>query len=113
MNFKGKTQRVHRIAYEFYFGPIPIGAWVLHHCDNRRCVNPEHFFLGNAQINVDDKMAKGRHGGARGEQISPIPADCIPFIRASHFASKTLALLFGVGRNTIWNIRTGKTWKHL
>jgi len=33
---------------------------VLHRCDNRLCVNPNHLFLGNNQDNVDDKVSKNR-----------------------------------------------------
>lgn len=54
----------HRVAWELTYGPIPDGLWVLHHCDTPRCVRPDHLFLGDAQANVDDAVAKRRqsHG---------------------------------------------------
>jgi hypothetical protein len=50
----------HRMSWEMHFGPIPEGMLVLHHCDVRRCVRPDHLFLGTARDNTRDMIAKGR-----------------------------------------------------
>lgn len=63
------SQRAHRIAYEMYIGKIPDGLQVLHTCDNRSCVNPDHFFLGTNQDNVDDKVKKGRQFNGKNTYI--------------------------------------------
>lgn len=65
---KGTGMRAHRVAWAIAFGPIPDGLWVLHHCDNRRCVKTEpdarfpngHLWLGTHSDNMRDAKAKGR-----------------------------------------------------
>jgi hypothetical protein len=62
-----KSVRVHRVAYELTYGPIPEGMFVCHRCDNPPCVEPTHLFLGTPKDNVDDMVAKGRE--ARGAML--------------------------------------------
>lgn len=59
--------KAHRVAYELTNGPIQGGLHVLHRCDNRRCVNPAHLFLGTNDDNVRDMFAKKRNRMAPAE----------------------------------------------
>jgi hypothetical protein len=52
--------RSHRLVWEMVHGAVPDGMQVLHRCDNPRCCNPEHLFLGTNADNVADKVAKNR-----------------------------------------------------
>lgn len=60
-----KTVTAHRLAYRIWKGGIPDGGFVCHRCDNPPCINPEHLFLGDINVNVRDSVEKNRH--ARGE----------------------------------------------
>lgn len=59
-SYQGRTQGTHRVAWMLTHGPIPDGLQVLHRCDNRPCVRPDHLFLGTQADNLRDCRAKGR-----------------------------------------------------
>lgn len=57
----GGKVKAHRLSWEIHRGSIPKGIYVLHDCDNPRCVNPHHLFLGTAKSNRLDAVLKGRN----------------------------------------------------
>lgn len=56
----GKPIGAHRVSWELHNGPIPDGMYVLHTCDVRPCVNPDHLFIGTQKDNIHDAIKKGR-----------------------------------------------------
>ena len=61
IRFNHKKWTAHRVSWILINGEIPDALCVLHKCDNRKCVNPKHLFLGTNYDNMKDKTNKGRH----------------------------------------------------
>jgi len=110
---RGKVEYSHRISFSINVGPIPDKACVLHKCDNKKCCNPRHLFLGSIADNVRDMISKNRGilGSLNGaskldeQQVIAIKGDNRPVV--------VIAAEFGVSHSVISNIKTGKTWSHL
>jgi len=82
-----RTESAHRVSWEIYHRKeIPGGLYICHKCDNTRCVNPRHLFIGTQLDNVRDCIEKGRVGACRGEDNyrSKLTADEVIEIRRQH-----------------------------
>lgn len=68
VRYGGRMRPTHRLAWELAHGPIPPGLWVLHTCDNRVCMRPEHLWLGTGADNMADMVRKGRNRSHKGRR---------------------------------------------
>lgn len=100
----------HRVAYELTYGLIPAGLHVCHRCDNRRCVNPGHLWLGTNADNMADRNTKGRQsrqGAPRGAANGRATVSDEVVLEARRLYSlggtsqRELARLFGVSQMTV------------
>lgn len=108
----------HRLSYELRYGPIPNELWVLHRCDVRRCVRPEHLFLGTHQDNVTDMVRKGRHAKHVGSRHprARLTEGFVVLIREARrrgASYSALARQYGVSKSTIASAARGKNWRHV
>ena len=105
--------RAHRLAWELANGPIPAGLSVLHRCDNPRCVNVDHLFLGTQRDNVLDSICKGRYNVFGRQKLNAAQVLEIRALAASGLRHKDIAAQFGIARNTVSGIVSGASWAHL
>lgn len=104
-----KVQGAHRVSYQLYKGEIPDGKQVLHSCDVRFCVNPEHLFLGTQKENQQDMAKKGRTTS----RFSEAEVRSMKEMRKAGKTLKAIGQAFGVRRQTIHMIVNGHTWSHI
>ena len=97
----------HRVSWLIHRGPIPNGLYVLHRCDVRSCVNPDHLFVGTQAENLADMLRKGRCRTRIGDAA-------ILEARRDHAAGvgvRELARRHGVTATTMSRILAGKSRK--
>lgn len=109
----GKTQKAHRLAWTESNGPIPEGLNVCHRCDNRRCCNPAHMFLGTHADNARDRNMKGRQMKGRGSPLAKLSEEAVRDIRSSPLGHKKLAEKYRVAPSLIISVRQRKAWRHI
>lgn len=114
-----KNIKAHRMAWILIKGEIPDGLCVLHHCDNGKCCNFSHLFLGTIQDNVTDMIKKGRQRRQYGEdgarailtnkQALEIREKYIPHV----YTSYRLAKEYHVSRGSINAVVQRYTFKNI
>ena len=110
-----------RYMWEWVHGEITEpGLYVCHHCDNPRCVRPDHLFLGTPRDNAIDMIRKGRQSSVRpkGEKhglhkLTEIEVIQIRNALRAGARPIDLARRHGVTKGNIGHISAGTTWRHL
>ncbi len=115
----GKLKLSHRVAYEFTYGPISKGLCVLHRCDNMKCCNPSHLFLGTSEDNIHDMYKKKRNNNVSGDRCgaSKLNHDQILEIRKKYstgdYTNDQLGKEYGVAHQQISRIVNKINWRHV
>ena len=119
----GGWASAHRYSWELAHGPIQRGMLVCHKCDNPKCVNPAHLFLGTPADNLRDMYQKGRQpdysdGSRRGERNgrAKLTEETVIAIRkavANGETYKDVACRYGISNDRVSSVATRATWRHI
>ncbi len=121
---KGKQYKAHRVSYLIEHGRIDNDRFVLHRCDFRACVNPEHLFLGTPKDNSQDAVKKGRNTKLYGERngkakLTRQKVRAIKRLLADKADGRCdlrqyeIARRFGVSEATVSYLKNGGRWDFL
>lgn len=129
-----KSLLAHRVAWELINASENLleKVCVLHKCDNRKCVNPKHLFLGTVKDNNRDRKQKDRsaNGNRNGSRLYPEKLirgekhwnaklteqdvkDIRTIYKIGNVTQSFLAKKYGVYQTLISDIINKKKWKHV
>lgn len=121
MQYGGQQVLAHRVAYARAngVGVLSMGGTVLHSCDVRLCVNPDHLSLGTQGDNMHDAACKGRvshgeahtHAALTEEAVRTIRRVYVP--RHREFGCRGLARKYGVSHTVVSDVVLSKSWGHV
>lgn len=110
--FGASHEPAHRASWRLHNGAIPNGLFVLHKCDVRSCVNPNHLFLGTHSDNAKDRAKKGRSNrpiGKKNGRCKLAPSDILQ-IRLDTRSQRVIGREYGVSKTHIRRIQKRKAW---
>ena len=115
-SFNNWTYRAHRFMFSMTYGEIPDGVMVLHSCDNRKCVNPEHLRLGTAKENAKDRRLRKRTAVGEFNGASRLSEQDVREIRKLYkdgYSQPKLAEKFKLSAGHIGRIVRREVWKQV
>ena len=124
LQFAGRVQKAHRVAYQLAVGPLRSDLVVMHTCDNPPCCNPAHLVLGTRIDNNRDRVSKGRSatGDRHGTRTHPglwrgerngrarLTEAQVRAIRLTTSSVSQLARDYGVSRRAIAGVISRRKW---
>jgi len=107
----------HRVSHRIHKGGIPEDKYVLHNCDVKECVNPEHLYLGTQKENVQDAIERGNFVEAQNsgeENARKLTWDDVNMIRYYYendiFTGYELTDMYPVSEAFIYEILNYNVW---
>lgn len=108
-----KNSYVHRLVYELNYGEIQEGKFICHKCDTPSCINPDHLFLGDSKINMDDKVSKGRQSRGESAAAAILTTKQVLAIRNEVGTQIKIANKYGISQPVVSAIKRKANWKHV
>lgn len=113
LSVNGHAMRAHIFSYWVFKGRVPKGKCVLHDCDVRCCVNPNHLHLGTRPQNSKEALARNRFRRGENHGMPTLTEVQVRAIRADQRVQRTIAADYGVNQMTVSNIKRRTTWGHV
>ena len=116
LTYKGKVDTASRVMYQIVNGNIPKGLFVLHTCDNRMCINPDHLYLGTFYQNMYDMVKRNRQNRGEDRPSAKLTNKNVLTIRKlllKGISCIEIRKLFNISRQSITDIKMNRTWKHI
>lgn len=118
MNIGQKSKPVHRVSAHIWLGfDLDSPLKVCHHCDNRKCFNPQHLFVGTTKDNWDDMVAKGRRRIAVGQRAANAKLTDLDVLRIRKLfgtmPATDIANLFSISLPHVYKVARHRRWQHL
>jgi hypothetical protein len=113
--YNNLSTSAHRIAYIIQHGSIPDGKFVLHKCDNAKCINHEHLEIGNHEKNMKDRQERNRTAGGTKHGMCKLTEENVRYIKFNpdKKSGVELATQFNITATSVSNIQLGKSWKNI
>lgn len=111
-----RQEYAHRISYQIHYGEIPVGKYVCHTCDNPKCVNPGHLFIGTSADNHEDMKSKGRHLFGERNSVAKVTEKDVLEIKEMlnmNIPQTRIAKAYGISQIEVSRINTGQRWSHV
>lgn len=113
--YKRKILLAHRVSWNLFNGYIPENIKVCHKCDNPKCINPEHLFLGSQKENVDDMFQKKRkdHQGEKHPRAK-LTKEKVLEIRQmieKGISQEIICKKYNITNGHVGSIKHRRTWK--
>lgn len=120
--FVGDNVTAHRVSYVWANSKeIPKDRFVCHKCDNKRCVNPEHLYIGSRSDNAKDFHQRhpnahlfkewGKKLGMKSKVLSDSVITHVFFLRDNGLTYREIGDSLGINFRTAFNIVKGISYK--
>lgn len=115
--YRSKSILANRLSWMLFNGELKKELDVCHHCDNPKCINPDHLFVGTASENIQDCFNKNRksHKGVNhpGAKITDDDVKKILQLRRTGWTYRKLSDRFKISVGAVNCVINRRTWKHV
>lgn len=110
---KRRSYLGHRVVFEAAVRPLVAGEHVCHRCDNRRCLETAHMFVGSNADNTADKVKKGRQTKGADVPQAKLTDEVVVRVLRDARSHRAIARDLGVSPSTVSLVKSRRSWRHV